>query len=519
MTTARKPRATSTDQDSPRAVVYARVSDDKTGEANSVGQQEEVGRNLVAQRGWTLAAHLGHPAPGGVFIDNSITGTGKKHRPAFYAMLDAVRRGEVDAIVARHQDRLSRNARERMALVDACKEHGVIVALVQGTDMDPTTASGRVVIGVLGEIAEMEIALKSERHIVALERHARAGKVPHGIALLGYTTTGETVPAEAELVRRIYASFAAGESLRSLARALDAEGIPTRSVTVAKQKLDKANADPDATEEVKADAAAAYAKALTVGWNTRTIRDILSNPRYAGWVLYQREIMTDDDGNRLRGNWEPLVDADDWEVIQARLADPTRKTNHRGTHRRYLGSNLFVCDECGKPVETRNGGKYTCQGHFMREHAAIDAFVIDVMAERLSRPDFATLMAPAEADVAPLTDAARKLRRRLEVAENDYANGDIDAKLLKKTTARITAELTQVESQLAAMTNTAAIGNLAGAANPAEAFRKASVMGQRAIIGALAEVRIRRAPKGRRVKGWEFDPDTLVINWKNGRTD
>lgn len=518
MTTARQPRTTSTNQDSPRAVVYARVSDDKTGEANSVSQQEEVGRELIARRDWTLAAHLGHPAPGGVFVDNSITGTGKKHRPAFYAMLDAVRRGEVDAIVARHQDRLARNPRERLALVEACRDHGVIIALVQGTDMDPRTASGRLVIGVLGEVAEAEIGVKSERHIAALERHARAGKVPHGIALLGYTTTGETVPAEAELVRRIYTSFAAGESLRSLVRALDNEGIPTRSVIVAKQKLDRANADPDATEEVKADAAAAYAQALTVGWNTRTIRDILSNPRYAGFVKYQREIMTDDDGEPVRGNWETLIDADDWQVVQVRLADPTRKTNHRGTHRRYLGSGLFVCDECAQPVETRNGGRYTCAGHFMREHSGIDAFVIDVIAERLSRPDFATLMAPAEADVAPLTDAARKLRRRLEVADNDYANGDIDAQLLKKTKGRITAELQQVESQLATMTNTAAIGNLAGAADPAAAFRAASVMGQRAIIDALAEVRIRRAPKGRRVKGWEFDPTTLVINWKNNRT-
>ena len=162
--------------DSRRAAIYARVSDDKTGEATSVSQQEEAGRKLIAGRGWELA---------GVYVDNSITGIGKKHRPERYAMLSAVRRGEIDAIVARHQDRLARNPRERLELVEACREHGVIIALVQGSDMDPTTASGRVVIGVPGEIAEMEIALKSERHVAALERHAKAGKVPEGPRPLG----------------------------------------------------------------------------------------------------------------------------------------------------------------------------------------------------------------------------------------------------------------------------------------------------------------------------------------------
>lgn len=482
MTTAHKPRTTSTKKqpDTPRAVIYARVSDDKTGHAASVNQQQEAGRDLITRRHWRLVNPLG--AINGAFVDNSITGSGKKHRPAFYAMLDAVRRGEVDAIVARHQDRLARNPRERLALVEACRDHGVIIALVQGTDMDPTTASGRVVIGVLGEIAEMEIALKSERHIAALERHAKAGRAPHGRALLGYTTTGKVVAAEAKIVRRIFAGFAAGESLRSLARALTADGVPTRSGRP---------------------------------WNTRTIRDILHNPRYAGWVLYRREILTDEHGNRVRGQWQPLVDADEFDVIQARLADPTRKTNKVGTHRRYLGSSLFVCDQCGTPVQTRNGGKYFCTNHLIRDHTPIDHFVVTVIAERLARPDFADLLAPDAAAVKPLTDAARTLRRRLEIAENDYATGLIDGKLLNKTKTAILADLTRVESEMAALTHNAALSSLAGAADPAAAFRAASVMGQRAIIAALCEVRVGKAARGRPATGKHFDPKSVTITWKD----
>jgi site-specific DNA recombinase len=347
--------------------------------------------------------------------------------------------------------------------------------------MDPTSASGRVVIGVLGEIAEMEIALKSERHVVALERHARAGKVPHGKALLGYTTTGEIVPHEAEVVQRIFAKFQAGESLRSLARSLTEEGVPTRS---------------------------------SRPWNTRTIRDILGNPRFAGWALYRREIMTDADGNPVRGQWEALVDPDTFTLVQAQLADPARKTNKVGTDRRYLGSRLYVCDYCGGPIQTVNGGKYFCSGHIIRDHKPVDAFVVDLIAQRLSQPDLATLLAPDQGSLKPLTEAAQRLRQRLEIADNDYAAGDIDAKLLKNTKTHITAELARIESQLAATRSGAALQGVVGAINPAQTFRDLSVMGQRAVIDALCTVRLRRAARGRPAKGKFFDSDTVDVDWR-----
>jgi hypothetical protein len=151
----------------------------------------------------------------------------------------------------------------------------------------------------------------------------------------------------------------------------------------------------------------------------------------------------------------------------------------------------------------------------MRDHAPVDVFVIEVIAERLGRPDFAALLAPDKAAVKPLTDAARKLRQRLEIADNDYAAGEISAKLLKKTQATIMAELSGIESKLAAMTSGAALGNLAAAADPAAAFRAASIMGQRAIIDALCTVRLQRVPRGRPGRGRTFDTSSVIIEWKN----
>ncbi|UGT94852.1 recombinase family protein [Mycobacterium intracellulare] len=455
-----------------RAAVYARVSLDQTGEAASISQQEESARELIERRGWTLA---------GVYVDNSITGTGKKHRPQFYAMLEAVKGGEVDAVVARHMDRIARNPRERLELVEACRNQGVIIALVEGSDMDPTTASGRMVIDVLGSVAEMEIGIKSERHTAALRRHAHNGGVPHGPAPYGYTTTGDVVPDEASIVGRIFQAFDAGGSLRSITAKLTADGVPSRSGRP---------------------------------WNVRTVRDMLTNPRYAGWAIYRREIATDADGNRIRAKWEPIVAPEVFDVVQARLSDPSRKSNRFGTDRRYLGSSLFLCDACGGPIQTGNGGKYLCPGHLTRESRHVDRYVIDVIAERLGRKDFAQLLAPPAEDMAPVVAEAERLRKRLRVIDGDYDRGDIDAKRWKSAKQRVQTELAEVDHKLAARRGGAALGSILSAPDPAAAFRDASLMAQRATIDALAVVRLRRAGRGRLPAGLYIDPETVDVDWQ-----
>ncbi len=456
---------------------------DRNGEASSVSQQEDAARDLIDQRCCTLV---------GVYVDNSITGTGKKHRPEFYAMLAAVQRGEIDAIVARHMDRIARNARERLLLVEACREHGVIIALVQGSDMDPTTASGRMIIDVLGSVAEMEVAIKSERHVAALQRHALAGKVPHGPRPLGYSTIGKIVRSEAKIVTDIFTRFYAGESLRSLVRLLDDTKVPTRSGRP---------------------------------WNTRTVRDILTNPRYAGWAVYRGEIATDNDGNRVRGQWKQLVSEEVFDVIAARLADPARKSNRVGTDRRYLGSGLYLCaarldsgEECDRPVQTVNGGKYFCAGHLTREHRHVDAFVLDVIAERLAAKDFEKLLAPDEAHTKPITDKAKTLRARLVKIDNEYDDGIIDGPRWRSAKQKVQAELTTLDAQLATLRGGAALGAVVAAPDPTQAFREASLMAQRVVIDALCTVRLRRQPRGRLKRNREgrevIDPATVDITWK-----
>src|SRR5438270_2630142 len=87
-----------------RAAIYARISRDS--EATGLGVERQISdcKRLIAQRGWE---------PSGEFIDNDISAARKNgrlpERPSYDAMLEAIKRGEVDAVVGWDLDRIHRD--------------------------------------------------------------------------------------------------------------------------------------------------------------------------------------------------------------------------------------------------------------------------------------------------------------------------------------------------------------------------------------------------------------------------
>lgn len=505
--TTRKAKPQRAQPDTRRAAIYVRISLDSTGEGLGVARQEEDARAIIKQRGWTLA---------GVYSDNSISASdSKKFRPGYAELQRDYAEGLLDALVVWDLDRLTRQPRQLEGWIDAAEGRGLALVTTNG-EADLTTDGGQMYARIKLAVARAEIQRKSARHRRALKQHAEAGRIPHGPRLFGYTAEGNIEPAESVIVADIFERFYAGESLRSVTRWVQDQGVPTRSVVVNKLKLDKINADPKASVEKKAKAQRAYDKSLQ--WSTHTVRDMLTNPRYAGWAVYQGEVLTDNDGKPLRGQWSSLVSDEVFDVIQARLSDPSRKTNRVGTDRRYLGSSLYVCDTCDDPIRTINCGKYYCAGHVIREHRHVDRFVVDVVAERLGRPDFATLLAPTGDDMKPVVEESKQLRARLAKIDNEYDEGIIDGRRWKAAKEKVAAKLREVDKKLATRKGGAALGKIAEAPDPAQAFREASLMGQRAVIEALCTVRLRRQPRGRMRTGLDglpvFDTSTVVVDWK-----
>lgn len=121
----------------------------------------------------------------------------------------------------------------------------------------------------------------------------------------------EPDPAEAEIVRFMFDLYMKGESPASIARHLNEKGHRTRKGGV---------------------------------WKNESVRDILNNPFYAGFIRY-RGMITDEQGHRKQprhtgklyyGLHEPLISLDEWDKMQEeRYRRALASPRHRPIRPRY----------------------------------------------------------------------------------------------------------------------------------------------------------------------------------------
>jgi DNA invertase Pin-like site-specific DNA recombinase len=144
-----------------KVALYARVS---TVDQTAENQLLEL-RRYVAARGWTIVDE---------YVDHGVSGS-KDRRPALDQLAADVRRHRVQGVVCWRLDRLGRNLRHLVLLLDEWQSHGILFVTL-GEGIDTSTAAGRLVAGVLGSIAEFERARIQERIHAGLARAGAHGK-------------------------------------------------------------------------------------------------------------------------------------------------------------------------------------------------------------------------------------------------------------------------------------------------------------------------------------------------------
>ncbi len=447
-----------------RAAVYLRVSLDAKKDGLAVDRQREDCLKIAADRGWIVTKQ---------YVDNSISASDRtKVRPAYDAMVEDYTSGAFDALVCWDLDRLTRQPRQLEDWIDASVERGLRLVTANG-EADLATDGGRMYARIKASVARAEIERKGERQTRALRQRAENGRPPLGVRLTGYTTSGDVIPDEAELVREVFQRFAAGESLKGLTRWLAEQGHATR------------HGKP---------------------WSPSTIRTMLTNARYAGLAVYKGKKMS------INGTWQPLVTPETFALVQHRLTDPRRTTNRQGTDRKHLGSGLYLCG-CGLPMRGWSGNRYRCaDGCYSRSGTEVDPFVEALVAARLARPDLADLLVDDSSTerAGELLAEVRTLRDRLASIEGDYDAGLIDGRRYATATEKVTAKLAAVEAERATLLAGSGPAAVLTAPNPAAAFRASSLMIRRATVDFLVTVTLRPAPRGSRT----FDPRTVEIAWK-----
>lgn len=301
---------------SVRAAIYVRISRDTEQRGLGVERQRKDCTALAKKKGWRVEQ---------VYVDNDVSASKKKARPEYQGMMRAIEAGEINAVVVWDVDRLTRKPRELEDLIDFADKYGLQLASVGG-EIDLATVQGRGMARMKGVFARMEAETTSRRmkakHEESAAEGSHVGPRPFGWDESYADGTRKLVinDDEASVIQECADRILRGESLWRVANDLNQRGVTT------------SKGNP---------------------WATQTLRRVLLNWRNVGVRVHQpRDIDGRPVGKETRhqGSWDPVLDDDTFERLQAHLTDPSRRSNNESTTSKYLLTGIAECGKCGKAL-------------------------------------------------------------------------------------------------------------------------------------------------------------------------
>lgn len=398
--------------------IYARISQDRTGEELGVKRQLLDCRAEAERRGWEVAEE---------YVDDDMSAYSGKKRPAYERMLLDLAEGRRDGVIVWHMDRLHRRPIELERFVDTCTRAGVRDVVTLSGDIDLAKGDGLLMARLLAAVAANESDSKRRRQQRKALEIAQAGKPKTGGPRpFGFEEDKTTHrPDEAAVIRDLAARALAGETLISMATWLQANNIQT------------------------------------VGgkeWRTNTVRTMLTNPRNWGLRTHQGQVIG-------TANWKPIIEADQGERLRRLLLDPARRTNRSA--RRYLLTGLLRCGICGTRLNSAPRGdirRYGCRkgpdsrgcGGVFIYAAMLEDFVQDAVLHRLDSPDMYRNLTDGGADQEQarlVADAIQTDTNRMDELITMWTDGEISRAEWLKARKRVEDHLEANRRHLARLTH------------------------------------------------------------------
>ncbi|NTC83778.1 recombinase family protein [Agrobacterium tumefaciens] len=348
-----------------RAAIYARYSTDMQ---NDKSVEDQI--RLCEAHAQRIGAQIVK-----TFHDRAKSGASMFGRAGLSQLMQDAETGTFEVLISESPDRVSRDIADLAHIHKTLKFRGVEMNCVNGGVMD-TMQIG--MYGVVGQMQREEGAKKVKRGMVGVVRSGRhAGGRAYGYEPVpGKPGELRILPDEAQIIVRIFKQYASGTSPRTIAGALNEEGIPP-------PRGDKWNAS-------------------TINGSGTRGYGILRNPIYDGRMIWNRVRMVKDPstGRRVsRAN-----DASEHETIDVphlRIVDEwlfqnvqERKAATGGEHKmmqprsKRLLSGLLRCGACGGGMvivgPDRGGNRIQCSTY--RESGTCDnrrRFYIDRIEEQV----------------------------------------------------------------------------------------------------------------------------------------
>lgn len=300
--------------------IYTRKSTDENlhGDFTSLDSQADYCRSFIKSRepeGWKPYEEA--------YNDPGFSG-GNMDRPALRKLISDAKQGKFQVVVCYKYDRLSRNTKDFLHILDIFDRYGV--AFVSVTQpIDTTSSIGRLMRSILMDFAQFEREMIGERTRDKISAMARKGKWFGGRPILGYDIDAETKKLvinqeEAKQAIDMFETYLRTGSLFLTVQALDQKGVRMKRWKT-KVGIEKGG---HRLQRVK-------------------LYQLLRNPVYVGSIRHN--------GNLYKGEHEPIVPEKLFNEVDQLLSEngKGRRKRPNGDHKRhhFLLRGLVKCAHCG----------------------------------------------------------------------------------------------------------------------------------------------------------------------------
>ena len=385
------------------AALYARVSSDRQDVDLSVSAQLRALRDYAEKNGYAVVREYVDEAESGRIAD----------RPQFRKMLDAAERPDAPfrEILVWKFSRFTRKREHAVAFKSMLRRRGVrVVSITEHADDSPT---GKLMEAIIESVDEFYSENLAQEVMRGLRESASRGfwvapVPPHGYRKVEVQDGASkrqklqlNPPADA-VMRRIFDMALKGESVLTIARILNHEGIPS---------------------------------ARGKRWNKTTIYAMLTNEAYTGTLIWGATAKDGLGSVRVENAFPAIVSPEEFRRVQRVLqAKAPSKIHPRRATSPYLLSGLAKCQTCHRALTAAEAksGRYTyyvCQSLIKRGKGSCDTprlnaknferLIIEQLREHiLSESNIRALVRLVDEE---MDGVAREQRVKLETIEGELA--------------------------------------------------------------------------------------------------
>ncbi|AXK19164.1 recombinase family protein [Bacillus sp. COPE52] len=286
-----------------RCAIYRRVSTDEQAEKGfSLENQKLRLESFATSQGWEVSDD---------YVDDGFSGK-NMDRPALRRMFNDV--DNFDVILVYKLDRFTRSVKDLNEMLETIKEHNI--AFKSATEsIDTTTATGRMILNMMGTTAQWERETISERIKDVFGKMRENGIFSTGHPPYGYKCGGnksiEIVEERAKAVRYIFEQSKT-KGLLKISLELNRMGVKTR-------RNNK--------------------------FSESTVKRILHNPFYCGYMtVNDKWVPIKNEG------YMPIISEEEFKTTQKILTKRNNKQTKSRSVSYYPFSGIVLCPDCQRTM-------------------------------------------------------------------------------------------------------------------------------------------------------------------------